>query len=464
MRSADYLKYATSLLLGISGVTSTALAAGNAEYLKAEQPQAKSLKDVRTSTEEIGVTSESWLAENDPFSLLPRNFLPALREKYVSKTGNPFIDDTKFSVRPRFYYLHRNRHSGGVQESAAYGGSIGMETGWLNDTVRFAFTGYTSQKIYGQEGRDGLGLLAPGQESYTVFGEAFMDLKKEETSFRIGRSRVNLPYINADDTRMVPNTFELIGMRTQDIEDFQFGIGHFNRMKTKTSADFESMSQAAGIESNKDRGVSVVSMRYNFAEDTFVALTEQYGWDMFNNVYVEGEHLIELSDKWSILLGAQFTDQRSVGDELTGDLEAQSAGAKVAMEYCNIIATASYTWTDGGDGMYKPWGGTPCYHSAIIQDFDRAGEDSFRIGLVYDFEPHGIEGLTINTEWYYGNTPDSGGDASPDQEEFDVTLDYKPNFESIDGFWLRLRYANSQVKGADDIEDIRAVINYSYSF
>jgi len=262
---------------------------------------------------------------------------------------------------------------------------------------------------------------------------------------------------------MTPNTFEAIGVRVGGIENVQLGFGHVFRIKTRTSTDFESMSDVAGV-AGEDKGVSAISLRYNFSEDNYIALSEQYGWDMFNTVYLEGEKLIEISDHCRVGLGAQFTDQRSVGSELLGSFETQSAAVKAAVQYGNLTTSVSYQWTANSSGVVRPWGGTPAYHSSIIQDFDRAGEESLRMGLTYDLESHGLEGVSIDTSWVIGDTPDSGKHASPDQQEFNFTVDYRPNMELFDGVWFRARYANNSIDGGADLEDIRFILNYSYDF
>ena len=43
-------------------------------------------------------------------------------------------------------------------------------------------------------------------------------------------------------------------------------------------------------------------------------MSNQYGVNMFNTVYAEADYLLPLNQDWKLRLGAQFTDQRAVGD------------------------------------------------------------------------------------------------------------------------------------------------------
>lgn len=448
--------------LVVAGVFGAPLVWAVPEYLQSEEPVSADLERQPSAT--AGIARDA----SGPFDwemVRPSRFLPEWRKAAIAETGNPFFDEMGFALRPRFYYFHRDFDTAMNQESAALGGSLSVETGWWKDSVRVGFTGYTSQKIYGPSDRDGLGLLAAGQKGYSALGEAFVDLKFGETRLRAGRTRVDLPFINDHDIRMTPYTFEGIGLSSEVIPDLQLGLGHITRIKPRTESSFESMSEKAGVV-GVDRGVTAVSARYDLSEDAFVAVTEQYGWDMYNTVYAEAEHLFHLGEDWKFRLRAQFTDQRSVGDELLGSFVTQQAGAEFALEYGAWIGTVSFTTTGDGASIQNPWGGQPTYHSMMISDFDRPDEESWRLAMSYDFSDCGIKGLSANASWVSGNTPDSGKNSAPDEEEFNVTIDYRPPIQVVDDFWLRLRWAQNDEKGggAVDRTDIRVILNYSYLF
>ena len=48
-------------------------------------------------------------------------------------------------------------------------------------------------------------LLGKSNESYSLLGEAFVQYKYENTSFKGGRQKLNTPMAGADDARMIPN-------------------------------------------------------------------------------------------------------------------------------------------------------------------------------------------------------------------------------------------------------------------
>ena len=76
-------------------------------------------------------------------------------------------------------------------------------------TSAWAPCSYTSQPLYGPDDKDGTLLLKPGQEGYTVVGQLYGRVKLIEDNFiNIYRYEYNTPYINKNDNRMTPNTFE----------------------------------------------------------------------------------------------------------------------------------------------------------------------------------------------------------------------------------------------------------------
>jgi len=90
-----------------------------------------------------------------------------------------------------------------------------------------------------------------------------------------------------------------------------------------------------------------------------------------------------------------------------------------------------------------------------------------RFNLSCDFTEFGLEGFAASTSWVYGDTPDSGAAASPDQQEFDLNLDYRPSVKWLDNFWLRVRYGINDREfdhGGIDREDFRVILNYSFLF
>jgi hypothetical protein len=232
---------------------------------------------------------------------------------------------------------------------------------------------------------------------------------------------------------MVPNTFEAVSLFDFSGERFVYGIAHTWRIKKRDATDFISMTEAAGIDGH-NREVSTAAARYTFSNGANLGLINHYGKDYMNIFYTEFNSRARLLGGLGVQFSAQFTSQNSVGDELDGDFDTRN------------------------------WGGKPSYLSIMIKDFDRASEDAWLVGLSSDFSIFGENAFSGFVNYARGDTPEHGSNASPDQSEFDITLDYKPREGLLKGFWFRLRGAVVDQAGSDgtDLKDIRFIVNYDF--
>ena len=362
----------------------------------------------------------------------------------------------------RTYYLDQNRDDAQDREAWPAGGSLAYQTGWWKQTLRLGANLYTSQKLRGPRDKAGTGLLKPVQNSFTVLGQLYAQIQLGgDVILRAFRQAFHLPYVNANDTRMVPNTFEALTLYRLGVDRLDVVASHITRIKPRDSSKFVSMSQAAGIE-GENKGLTLAGARYAFGDGADIGATNQYAWDFMNTFYSEGHAAWTLTDDVAIRFAGQFTSQKSVGQELDGKFDTRVWGAKLSTSYAGAILTVAHTSTADNSGIRSPYGGYPGYASVIVQDFDRAGESAWLIGLSTDFRSLGIKGLSAFANYVDGDTPDSGSKASPDQREIDITVDYRVQQDLLKGLWIRLRhaYVDQEGAGAADVTDNRIIVNY----
>jgi len=389
------------------------------------------------------------------------SMFPSIRKRLESLS--PFWKDSVFDLNIRSYYFNEDIDIAANNQVAwALGGDLSYKSGWWKDQIQVGATAYTSQGLYAPKDGDGTMLLAPGQKGITVLGQAYLNARiAKDVEASLFRQTFNLPYVNKHDNRMIPNTFEACTIKGLSIYNTDFIVSHITRTKTRDSSTFRYMSEVAGV-SNVKKGLTMAGARYSFTEDTYAAAISQYGWDLWNTFYTECAGSFQLTDSSGINLSAQYTDQRSVGDELAGSFSTHVFGGKAVLGHGGCMLTLAFTSTDSNSDIRSPFGGYPGYCSVVNKDFDRAGEDAWLVGLSYDFGSIGIDGLSGFTNYVRGNTPDSGSAASPDQEEFDITVDYRLNYNTPKGIWLRVRsaFVNQKGPGAQDSKEIRIILNY----
>jgi hypothetical protein len=399
---------------------------------------------------------------------IPRLF-PWLKEQL--KDTPAFFRDTKLNFNVRTYYFYRDKFDDTVSESWALGGALSYQSGWFLDHFGVGGVLYTSQRLYGPDDRDGALLLKPGQHGYTQVGQLYGRVKLIDDNFiNIYRYEYNTPYINKNDNRMTPNTFEGYTFTgayggKDGAPGFNYGFGYINKMKIKNSDRFISMSEAAGADVK--RGVVVGGGKVSYKGITFGAVN-YFSEDIINILYTEGSYKFLLTDRLGLIFSAQFTDQRSVGEDLLKgySFSTNQVGVKSDIGYGRGILTLGYTHTSKGADMQSPWGGYPGYTSVQVQDFNRAGEGAFMVKASYDFTRLGIEGLAAYVLFVHGwgRIDPSTKDPVPNENEFDADIQWRPQWKFLKGLWFRVRYAMVHQYQApkNTINDFRVIVNYDF--
>lgn len=429
-----------TLLLAVLWFPTSALSAP--DYIEAEQSAAGDVEENQDSIDH---------AFKRPHYYRP---FKRLRESLVNGELN---------LKPRNYYFNRDNEHLSNSEAWAQGGALDYDSAWWQNRVRIGATLYTTQKLYGPSDKDGTFLLKTGQKSFSVLGEAFLEAKLiDDIVLKAYRQGLYLPYMNRNDNRMIPNTFEAYTVANTSSNRFVFGFGQIEQIKLRSTNKFVSMTRAAGI-TRKDRGVTMGAFRYSFDNGANIGVVNEYGHDFMNIFYTEANTRSRNFHGLGTQFSAQYTGQHSVGDELGGDFDTWTYGLKAAASYAGVVLTLARTSTDGNAGITSPWGGKPSYLSIMIKDFDRADEDAWLIGMSSDFRSFNVKGLSAFLNYAVGDTPDNDHNASPDQKELDFTVEYRVQDSLLKGLSMRLRHANvtQEGDGANNVRDLRAIINYT---
>jgi outer membrane porin, OprD family len=405
--------------------------------------------------------------------------------------------DTKFELNLRTFYFDRSDFSGAEKQAWAIGGWLGVKTGYFLDHIAFGATVYTSNPIYAPDDRDGTGLLAPGQNGYTVLGEFYAELRiVKDVGITVGAKGYDTPFINRNDTRMTPNTFEAIVLQgrtelgksssdaavtadgvglskdgkevavptptpAQDVAAIKYGLGYFYKIKAQNDSEFVSMSEDAGAD--VERGVWSAGALYEKGKFNIGAI-EYYCEDVINIAYAQTGFELPLAADWRLRFAGQYVDQGSVGDNaLQGhSFSGHQFGLKVELPIKKALFTAAFTHAWGTANLQNPWSGYPGYTSVQVQDFNRAGESAFLLRAGYDFP--WVDGLSAYALAVFGTDPDQAGQYR--QNEFDFNLQWGPKKGVLEGLSLRLRYAVVQQFGGNvnNLTDFRAICNYVIKF
>jgi hypothetical protein len=372
-------------------------------------------------------------------------------------SSEPFIRDTEFSLQPRFYFRDL-QNVFGLHEAFATGGALSLSTGWWSDTLQLGVTGYTTQPIFAPSGGGETGLLSHKGDGFAVLGQAWAKLKIGPGVATLFRQALQLPFINGNDSRMIPNTFEAYQFDTRPSKDFRLNFGYVADMKSRTSASFEPMSYLAGVP-GVNRGTGYGGFVLGSEQNAFLGAIEELTWDLFSCTYMQAGRTWTFQRDLEIRGDVQFVEQCSVGRELLGAFDTQLYGARLTASYGDALLSIEYTETADGGRIRNPFGGSPTFNSLMISNFTHAGEKAYGAGITYDFSKFGLTGVRAFAAYSYGIWATSRW-----QEEINATIDYRITSGALRNFWLRLRYAYNASNAPVPTEDFRVILNYTLSF
>ena len=157
-----------------------------------------------------------------------------------------FFGDTQLQLHFRSFYFNRENDNDTANEAWTLGGWVRYQSGWLLDTFAMGAAYYVSLPAYAPEDRPGSLLLTPGQGEIGTFGEAWAALRYKDYAILRGyRQLIDEGYVNPQDIRMLPNTFEALLLSGQ-VGWAQYDVGYIWNIKPRDSNDFISMSKQAG--------------------------------------------------------------------------------------------------------------------------------------------------------------------------------------------------------------------------
>ena len=299
-----------------------------------------------------------------------------------------------------------------------------------------------------------------------MLGELYTSLNTEHVAVQAGRYLVNMPYINASDTRMTPNTFQGAQLVAKVSPELSVGGGILTDIKRKTSTDFESLYKAAGLPGDED--VKILAALYENDSGTTAGVYYMHAPEFIDGAYLEASQRFSLGDDRYIQLSGQYTWQEPVGEEFAGNIDAKHYGLRATWK--RDWYSGSLAWTDYPEEnlIRSPWGSIPGYTSVMIKDFNRPEEQAWLLGGTVDLSNWGVRGFKVNAKYTEGDTPDCGKSASPDQSEWDLNLNYTPAPPNLAGLNLRLRLGwvdqddTCGRRDGVDIADARFILNYAF--
>ena len=380
----------------------------------------------------------------------------------------------KVSGQIRTAYVNQDNATDIDTYGTSIGGRLKYETDrWNNLTLSIA--AYVSEKLSFASGNGEK--LNPDffdtyGNSFVYLGEAYIDYSMDDVSVRIGRQMVDTPFMETDDVRFLPNSFEAAIVSYSGIENTMVVAGYAQRWAGYDSptGHNDSLNEFKKFGENHDSsGVYLVGITNESFENIglqgWLYKINQYS-DIF---YTDATYTKTLGETSTVELSAQYAlfdeDKDTQGNE-TG-INGHVYGAGINLNIGMITLGTAYNRTSNTNGKFitNGLGGGPYYTSMEEMTIDGLEDaKAYQVSAEIDMTDVGIEGLKFAT--LYGDFRGKNQNLDAKVSEFDIVAAYTLD-ENIcaDMSYARVNDKNKNTSdtGTDGGYD-RFLVRLNYSF
>lgn len=305
---------------------------------------------------------------------------------------------------------------------------------------------YTSHSLTQPDEEDYNDELSSSEQHYDLLAEAYITYAVDGFTITAGRQLLDTPFVDSDDCRMTPHTFEAL-VASYAINDILIKGGYLSAWQGVDAgypddADFDDLVEDSD-------GTFMLGATYS--NDTIEANAWFYVIDdVVDLFYVDAVAPINFNDNMSLTLGVQVSAQNdstgsntyvAMGSKVEGEL--YGAMAEFAIAGVTIGAAYDHAEIDAGEALFGGFGGGPFFTNidTLVANEFAAGQDadSYTLCIGYDFGATGIDGLSIGYTYgnYQGGTDPMDKTADAEVDEHDFYVEYVINDSwSVDAVYV----------------------------
>ncbi|GFZ74775.1 hypothetical protein ALO70_200036 [Pseudomonas amygdali pv. eriobotryae] len=407
-----------------------------------------------------------------------------------------FLVDSKATINLRnFYYNNDNRNHSATQskiEEWAQGFTLDYKSGYTDGRIGFGVDALAMMGVTldSGKGRHLNNTMIPSESDGSAVGEwgrlgATAKVRLSDTILKVGTLIPKLPILNANDGRVLPQTFEGTQIVTRELKDFQFTAGRIESVTGRGSTDRTGLSVS---------GASRESDYFDYAGLDWTLnkeLTAQYYVshleDFYTQQFLGFIHNHKFSNGTSFKSDIRFFDTEASGANKNRVQGYQASGYSrhgdgvidnqtwAATFYYNVSAhtfTLGYQSVSDGGGFVQPnqnslpdkGAGSPSsgtYTDRLVYAFYRAGEQTAYGGYAYDFFGMGVPGLKMSYVYLRGDNIKTV--TGPDAKEWEQNLyvDYVLQSGALKGVSFRWLQGMGRSSTFGDVDQTRLIVSYS---
>ena len=330
--------------------------------------------------------------------VIPLFFFALTSLAYADSFDDAF-KNAKTSGQFRFAYISSSPDVAGEKTTfaTALGGEIKLETAKWNN-IQFAIAPYFVEKIDALSGDALSGELntdffSRRGTSFAYIGEAYLNYDFKNGFVRLGRQKLDNPFINTDDIRMFSNTFNAAWLNVNVSPSLTIETGVINSW-----AGFDSTKDVFSKASND--GVAAIGANYKQSDSLstqawYYYLDEEYSLLYADVTYTTGD--FELGAQVANFTEATSTSTLNADGSVIGVSVSYAAGPFTFGAVMNSGSNPTGKSADlglGGGGFYAAMDETTIAGLNDVQAhvllFEYAASDKFTAAIAYGhFEDNG---------------------------------------------------------------------------
>lgn len=293
------------------------------------------------------------------------------------------------------------------------------------------------------------------KDSYLIAGEAYLTLSYGNFNAHFGRQRLNSPFMDEDDLRIIPNLFEAYLIDYHLTDEIVIGSGYVREASgwaTGTNASqFVSIGEALGGHSN---GAVISWLDYD--HDFLTSSTWFYYIpDHLTIVYTEFHFSQEITPSLSYDFGFQYNWGNDTGADRLGHINTHTFGVMAALAWSDVTLISAYNKSIGDTETLASIGGGPFFAALEDHSPDSVGENNSQgimIGAEYNIIPEFAVGVM------------AGKFSTPNKSEYNKEeLNFYLNFNWHDKILTEIMYAIvDDLNDEEDMHQFRVILTYQY--
>ena len=387
-----------------------------------------------------------------------------------------FFEDSTATFETRNMYFNRDFRDGtSAQQSKrdewAQGFMLNFESGYTDGTVGFGLDalGMLGIKLDSSPDRTDTGLLPTHDDGKAANEYSKLGLtgkiKVSSTELKVGTLIPELPTLQPNDGRILPQTFEGGLVTSREIKHLTFTGGRLEKVKDRNDTNWEDL--ALNNKNGRFGGTfsadhfDLAGVDYQFTD----RITGSYHFAQLDDIYRQHFLGMVATQPWGP--GTFGADLRlAVSDDqgqakagkidnttVNGMLSYALAGHKVSAAYQHLSGDSAFPYIDGADPYLVNF--------VQINDFAGADERSWQVRYDYNFAALGVPGLTFMTRYINGDNVSRADGSEGKEWERNTEFKYVVQSGPLKNVAVRLRNATFRSNFARDADEVRLLVSYS---